>query len=146
MFTFVCRYKSNNIYFIGLAFICCKRNIIIIIIVKSCSRINFPEYVFIEGGVPSPPHGTIYSSDKTCASLLFKSLASLIDFICCFVLSLTQRMAAYDEEQHSDLAAYLLADVHIYPNMETNLTNTLTSHQLRGISHVPDLTGLFAMC
>lgn len=55
-------------------------------------------------------------------------------------------MAAYDEEQHSDLAAYLLADVHIYPNMETNLTNTLTSHQLRGISHVPDLTGLFAMC
>jgi hypothetical protein len=39
-------------------------------------------------------------------------------------------MAAYDEENHSGLAAYLLADVHLYPNMETNLTIILTLHQL----------------
>jgi len=42
-------------------------------------------------------------------------------------------MAAYDEEQHSGLAAYLLVDVHLYPNMETNLANALTLHQLRAI-------------
>lgn len=74
----------------------------------------------------------------------FKSLASLVDFICCFIWPRTLILLIW-RRTTSDLAAYLLANVHIYPNMETNLTNTLTSHQLR-VSHIPDLAGSFAKC
>jgi hypothetical protein len=87
----------------------------------------------------------MYSCDKNCASLL-QIFGEFNRFYLLFHFIPYSHRTAYDEEKYSGLPAYLLADVHLYRNMETNLANTCDFTSAASYKHVPDLTGFFAIC